>query len=203
MTMTVSRDKMHPVSVCAWFLNRKSNLLFSGSSNKQSIASVKALQYQLGLCQYLWKHCEQQIKQATEVSDNEMGLFQVRGVPTIKEKVQICSGYFGKMDQLMTFPWNMNNDEYLSTTTMWLKKLLFLCVEHGLIKLLSREKISIQCDNQVESSDHEINFGKKVSRTWDPTISYQNNMQASHQWKTTKYNSTLAPVCDNYLRRWK
>ncbi len=79
--MTVSQDKMQPC-VPDFLIGNQTHFFRAAPTKKQSIASVNALQYQLGLCQYLLKSCEQQTKQPTEVSDNEMGLFQVRGVLT-------------------------------------------------------------------------------------------------------------------------
>ncbi len=58
-----------------YLIGNQTHFFLAAPTNKQSIASVKALQYQLELCQYLWKSREQQTNQSTQVSVNEMGLF--------------------------------------------------------------------------------------------------------------------------------
>ncbi len=75
-----------------FWIGNQTHFSLAAPTNKQPIAPVKALQYQLGLCQYLWKSREQQTKQSTEVSDNEMRLFHVRDVPTISISIITNSG---------------------------------------------------------------------------------------------------------------
>ncbi len=99
------------------FLNRKSNPLFLAvPTNKLSIVSVKDLQYQLGLCQYLWKSREQQTKQSTEVSDNEIGLFEVQGVPTIVMEMSnhlLLQISFGHLNRLHRYTCRINDAHVL------------------------------------------------------------------------------------------
>ncbi len=83
-TWLTSPWRCHEIKCTLWarLLYKKSNSLFFWQLPLINIHHLCEI-FAIWLCQYLWKSREQQTKQLTEVSDNEMGLFQVRGVLTI------------------------------------------------------------------------------------------------------------------------